>query len=263
MGDIGIFADRFQYVDFTESYMVSGLLMIVKEEKRDWKEIWVFMKTFSTTMWIILPLSHMFIISVVWFVRPESEGLKSGFGDMLWFAISVLFNANGKIIIIVIIIWVFETVAYEQQQIVINAYAGDEVDGALARLVLGPWLIVILVVSSCFSASLTSLMTVSGFAPSVVDIETLRQTNATVGCNFHSFIMRYLTNVLHIPPDNIKTLATIDDYPKAFDNGDIQAAFFITPHAKVFLARYRKGYTTAATFDLGGIGFVSLIHITL
>ncbi|XP_022961657.1 glutamate receptor 2.1-like isoform X2 [Cucurbita moschata] len=226
VGDIGIFADRFQYVDFTESYMVSGLLMIVKEEKRDWKEIWVFMKTFSTTMWIILPLSHMFIISVVWFVRPESEGLKSGFGDMLWFAISVLFNANG-----------------------------DEVDGALARLVLGPWLIVILVVSSCFSASLTSLMTVSGFAPSVVDIETLRQTNATVGCNFNSFIMRYLTNVLHIPPDNIKTLATIDDYPKAFDNGDIQAAFFITPHAKVFLARYRKGYTTAATFDLGGIGF--------
>ena len=97
VGDIGIFADRFQYVDFTESYMVSGLLMIVKEEKRNWKEIWVFMKTFTTTMWIILPLSHMFIISVVWFVRPESERLKSGFGDMLWFAISVVFNAHSKI----------------------------------------------------------------------------------------------------------------------------------------------------------------------
>ena len=104
------------------------------------------------------------------------------------------------------------------------------------------------------------MMTVSRFAPSVVDIETLRQTNATVGCNFHSFIMRYLNNVLQISPDNIKTLSSIDDYPKAFDNGEIQAAFFITPHAKVFLAKYCKGYTTAATFDLGGIGFVSLIN---
>lgn len=136
-------------------------------------------------------------------------------------------------------------------------FSGEQVNGGLARLVLGPWLFVILVVTSSFTASLTSMMTVSRFGPSVVDIETLRQTNASVGCNFHSFIMRYLTNVLHIPLDNIKTIVGIDDYPKAFDRGDIKAAFFITPHAKVFLAKYCKGYTTAATFDLGGIGFVS------
>lgn len=138
--------------------------------------------------------------------------------------------------------------------------AEKEVKGFLARLVLGTWLFVILVITSSFTASLTSMMTVSRFAPSVVDIETLRQTNATVGCNFHSFIIRYLNDVLHIPNANIKTLFGIDDYPKAFDNGDIQAAFFITPHAKVFLAKYCKGYTTAATYDLGGLGFVSLIN---
>ncbi|XP_038885765.1 glutamate receptor 2.1-like [Benincasa hispida] len=225
VGDIGIFADRFQYVDFTEPYLVSGLLMIVKEETKNWKEIWVFMKTFTTTMWIILPVSHLFIISVVWLVKEESEEL-SGFGEMLWFAITVIFYAQRK-----------------------------EVKGFLARLVLGTWLFVILVVTSSFTASLTSMMTVSRFAPSVVDIETLRQTNATVGCNYHSFIMRYLNDVLNISNANIMTLVGIDDYPKAFDNGEIQAAFFITPHAKVFLAKYCKGYTTAATFDLGGIGF--------
>lgn len=226
VGDIGIFADRFQYVDFTEPYLVSGLLMIVKEETNNWKEIWVFMKTFTTTMWLILPISHIFIISIVWLVKEESDQEASGFGEMLWFSITVIFYAQKK-----------------------------EVKGFLARLVLGTWLFVILVITSSFTASLTSMMTVSRFAPSVVDIETLRQTNATVGCNFHSFIIRYLNDVLHIPNANIKTLFGIDDYPKAFDNGDIQAAFFIPPHAKVFLAKYCKGYTTAATYDLGGLGF--------
>ena len=135
--------------------------------------------------------------------------------------------------------------------------AGKEVKGNLARLVLGTWLFVILVVTSSFTASLTSMMTVSRFAPSIVDVETLRQMNATVGCNYHSFIPRYLNDTLKIPRINIKNFVGIDDYPKAFDNGEIEAAFFITPHAKVFLARYCKGYITAATFNLGGIGFVS------
>ncbi|XP_034677472.1 glutamate receptor 2.8-like [Vitis riparia] len=38
--------------------------------------------------------------------------------------------------------------------------------------------------------------------------------------------------------------------------GDISAAFFVVPHAKVFLAKYCKGYTmTGPTFNLGGFCF--------
>ncbi|XP_008444629.1 glutamate receptor 2.1-like [Cucumis melo] len=227
VGDIGIYADRFQYVDFTEPYMMGGLVMIVKEETRNWKQIWIFMKTFTTPMWIILPIFHLVIMSVVWFVRDRNDrDLPPGIPEMLWFAVTVIFYAQRK-----------------------------EVKGNLARLVLGTWLFVILVVTSSFTASLTSMMTVSRFAPSVVDIETLRQMNATVGCNYHSFIPRYLNHTLKIPSENIKNFVGIDDYPKSFDNGEIEAAFFITPHSKVFLARYCKGYTIAATFNLGGIGF--------
>ena len=96
MGDIGIIADRFRYVDFTEPYLVSGLLMIVKEETKIWKEIWAFMRTFTTTMWIILPISHIFIISVVWLVKEDSSDDLSGFGEMLWFSITVVFYAQSK-----------------------------------------------------------------------------------------------------------------------------------------------------------------------
>uniref|UniRef100_A0A0A0LL99 Ionotropic glutamate receptor C-terminal domain-containing protein n=1 Tax=Cucumis sativus TaxID=3659 RepID=A0A0A0LL99_CUCSA len=129
VGDIGIFADRFKYVDFTEPYMMGGL--------------------------------------------DPKDGELSGVSEMIWFAVTVIFFAHMD--------------------------AGKEVKGNLARLVLGTWLFVILVVTSSFTASLTSMMTVSRFAPSVVDVETLRQMNATVGCNYHSFIPRYLNDTLKIP----------------------------------------------------------------
>jgi hypothetical protein len=116
----------------------------------------------------------------------------------------------------------------------------------------------ILIVSASFTAGLTSRMTVSQFKPSVLDIETLQRTNAPVGCNGNSFILRYLISVLNFKPENVKGVHSINDYPQAFERGDIQAAFFVGPHAKVFLAKYCKGYTaTGPTFNLGGLGFVS------
>lgn len=97
MGDIGIYADRFQYVDFTEPYMMGGLVMIVKEETRNWKQIWIFMKTFTTPMWIILPIFHLVIMSVVWFVRDRNDrDLPPGIPEMLWFAVTVIFYAQSK-----------------------------------------------------------------------------------------------------------------------------------------------------------------------
>lgn len=135
---------------------------------------------------------------------------------------------------------------------------GEPIRNSLSRFVLAPWLFVILIVSASFTASLTSKMTVARFKPSVNDIVTLQQTHATVACNGNSFIVRYLINVLKFKPENIRRIYSISEYPEAFGRGEITAAFFVLPHAKVFLAKYCKGYTIAGpTFSLGGFGFVS------
>ncbi|MBA0837005.1 hypothetical protein Goarm_009190 [Gossypium armourianum] len=78
------------------------------------------------------------------------------------------------------------------------------------------------------------MLTISHLQPSVSDIDTLLRTNASVGCNRNSFIVGYLINVLGFKPKNIRKIDSINDYPDAFRNGDIQAAFFVVPHAKVF-----------------------------
>ncbi|XP_020413098.1 glutamate receptor 2.1 [Prunus persica] len=127
-----------------------------------------------------------------------------------------------------------------------------------ARLLLAPWLLAIVVVTATFTASLSSMMTVSWVQPSVLDIETLKMTNATVGCNGNSFIVRYLINVLEFRPENIKGIASISDYPEAFERKDITAAFFVSPHAKVFLAKHCNAVftKTGSVYKPSGFGFV-------
>ncbi|KAI9120817.1 hypothetical protein K1719_007850 [Acacia pycnantha] len=101
------------------------------------------------------------------------------------------------------------------------------------------------------------MMTISQLEPSVLDIQTLQRTNAPVGCNENSSIVRYLIDMLKFKPKNIRKIDSISDYPTAFKNRDIEAAFFVAPHAKVFLAKYScAGFVKAGdTFNLGGFGF--------
>ena len=128
----------------------------------------------------------------------------------------------------------------------------------MSRLVLSTWFCVNVIVAACFTATLSSIMTVS----------TLQQpldrltNNDIVGCNGNSFIVRYLVNVLHYRPENIRNINSIDDYPEAFKKGEITVAFFVNPHASVFLAKYCHNYEKIGpTYKLGGFGFVSFTFI--
>ncbi|KAK8646601.1 hypothetical protein V6N13_120381 [Hibiscus sabdariffa] len=228
VGDTEIMAYRYQYAEFSQPYLESGLIMVVTVKPDESKERWMFLKTFTRRMWLITIAMHTFIGFVIWLIEhAENPDLKS-FGAMLWFSVTVLFFAQR-----------------------------EPLRSNLSRIVLAPWLLAILIISASFTASLTSMMTISRLQPSVADIETLLKTNATVGCNGNSFIVRYLISVLGFKPNNIRKIDSINDYPDAFTNGDIQAAFFVVPHAKVFLAKYCKGFTmTGPTFKLGGFGFV-------
>ncbi|KAF3620594.1 hypothetical protein FXO37_33192 [Capsicum annuum] len=59
-------------------------------------------------------------------------------------------------------------------------------------------------------------------------------------------------------------MSSINDYPKAFEKGEISVAFFVVPHAKVFLAKYCKGYTKLApVYKLGRFIFCIVIEDAL
>uniref|UniRef100_A0A9I9CZY0 Ionotropic glutamate receptor C-terminal domain-containing protein n=1 Tax=Cucumis melo TaxID=3656 RepID=A0A9I9CZY0_CUCME len=203
VGDIIILAHRYKYVDFTVSYLETEIVMVVEQKDDKWKKIWAFMEAFELTMWLLIPTMHLFISFVIWLIERQNNPELEGVGNMLWFSISIIFYMHR-----------------------------EPLKNGLARLVLGPWLFAILVVTASFTASLTSMMTISWFRPSVPDVETLKQMGYNVGCNTNSFICNYLVDTLEFDPTKIKKIDSIDEYPKAFKNGTIKAAFFISPHAK-------------------------------
>lgn len=95
-------------------------------------------------------------------------------------------------------------------------------------------------------------MTVSRFQQSL-DL----QSNDIVGCDGNSFIVHYLVNVLNFRPENIMQINSSEDYHEAFKKRKIAAAFFVSPHANVFLAKYCHSYEKIGrTHKLGGFGFV-------
>ncbi|XP_057470075.1 glutamate receptor 2.7-like [Actinidia eriantha] len=234
VGDTEIMADRYEYAEFSQPYLESGLIMVVPVKPDQTKEIWMFMKAFKMQMWVLMPSMHVLTAFVIWliergennpdFVHPHSSKIWT----VLCFSVTLLFFAQR-----------------------------ESIKSNLSRFVLASWLFVVLIVSACFTAVLASIITVSRLQPSVVDIEYLKSTNASVGCDGNSFIVRYLNNVLQFENQSIQHINTISDYPEAFRKGKIAAAFFVEPHAKVFLATYCEGYTMAGPkYRLGGFGFV-------
>ncbi|XP_055836107.1 glutamate receptor 2.9-like isoform X1 [Solanum dulcamara] len=233
VGDTDILADRYEYAEFSQPYIDSGLVMVVTERPRLKKHHFIVIKAFKLKLWIQLAVMSMSTGVVIWLNEyvndnPDFRGsFPQLIGSVLWFSVTVL--------------------SFSQR---------ESIKSNLSRLVLTTWLCVVVVVTACFTAVLSSIMTVPRLEPSLLNVDYLLRTNAPVGCNGNSFIVRYLVN-LQFKPGNIKKISSISDYPKAFGKGEISAAFFVAPHAKVFLAKYCRGYTKSGpVFKLGGFGFV-------
>ncbi|PIA57961.1 hypothetical protein AQUCO_00500116v1 [Aquilegia coerulea] len=236
VGDITILANRSNYVEFTQPYAESDLTMIVpvKKQERDW----LFTRPFTGNMWLVLGIVFMYTMFVVWFLEhrdnPEfNKGpWKNQLSTAMWFTFSTLFFAHK-----------------------------ESLRSNFTQVVMVAWLFVVFVVTSSYEASLTSMLTVQRLEPTVADIDTLRRSNATVGCDGDSFVMNYLEQVLLFNPNNIKDISSEYDYPKEFKSGRIQAAFLEQPYARVLLSVYGNDYQVAGpTYRLGGFGFVSHCH---
>ncbi|KAL5715903.1 hypothetical protein ACHQM5_017663 [Ranunculus cassubicifolius] len=226
VGDTEIMANRCRFAEFSQPYVESGLVMVVPTETLQSQSL-IFLKPFTRELWIAVALMSLFTGFVVW-IHEFNINPDFGLGTILWFPIFALFFL-------------------QREPLRSNS----------ARVVVATWLFVVLIVVSSYTAILTSMFTVSRLEPSVVDVELLKKTNAVVGCNGNSFIVKYLIDVVGFKNENVKRIDSIGDYPGAFVSRDIAAAFFVTLHAKVFLMKNCQGYTMAGpSYKLGGFGFV-------
>lgn len=233
VGDMTILANRSRIVEFTQPFAESGLSMITPVKSREAYKAWLFMKPFTMEMWVVTGVILIYTMFIVWILEhqnnPEFQGSwKDQLGTTLWFTFSSLFFAHK-----------------------------EKINSNITRVVVVVWLMVVFVLTSSYTASLSSMLTVQRLEPNVTDIEWLKVHKLNVGCDGDSFVRKYLEDVLDFKKDNIKNISSQYAYPNEFQKGTISAAFLELPYEKVFMNRYCKKYTASNPLSrFGGLGFV-------
>ncbi|RHN72027.1 putative periplasmic binding protein-like I [Medicago truncatula] len=231
VGDTAIIEERLRYVDFTLPYAESGLSMIVPLKTED--SAWMFMKPFTWELWLGTGAILIYTMCVVWYLErvpnPEFHGnWKLQLSTALWFTFSSLFFAHR-----------------------------ENMHSSLTRVVMVSWLFLVLILTSSYTASLSSMLTFKQLRADVTDIQRLKDNNKKVGCDGDSFVRTFLEKVKKFKPENIISVYEYK-YDDAFANNSIAAAFLEIPYEKVFIDEYCKKYTgSTPSIRFGGLGFVS------
>ncbi|KAL6524227.1 hypothetical protein OROMI_031322 [Orobanche minor] len=235
-GDVTILGNRSQYIDFTLPYTESGISMVVPIQDDKRKNTWLFVKPLTWELWLTTFGSIVFIGVLIWILEHR---INEDFRGPFWYQVGMIF-------------WfAFSTIVFSHKERVVSN---------LARFVLIIWLLVVLILTQSYTASLASMLTVQKLQPKLKDVSELIKTNENVGYMQGSFVLGFLKN-MKVDESRLKeftSMEQLDEFlSKGSKNGGIGAAFHEIPYIKLFLGKYGSKYTTAGPmYKANGFGFV-------
>ncbi|XP_031478832.1 glutamate receptor 2.7-like [Nymphaea colorata] len=235
VGDTTIIANRSKYVDFTLPYTESGVSMIVPVKPHK-KNAWVFLRPMTLQLWLATFASFLFTGVVVWALERWKGG--SEFQGPPTEQVGLVFY------------FIFSTMVFAHNQ---------RLAGNLSRLVIVVWVFVVLILTTSYTASLTSMLTVQQLQPSVTDIQTLIRNGDYIGYRNSSFVGQLLRR-LGVPASKIRPYTKPEDFLEAFSKGSrhggVAAIFDEIPYNRMFLGQHGDEYTTVGpTYKTGGLAF--------
>lgn len=234
VGDIAIVTNRTKIVDFSQPYTTTGLIIVapVKDSK---SSAWVFLKPFTVEMWCATAGSFVVIGIVIW---------------MLEHRINDHFRGPPKRQIVTMCLFSFSTLFKANQEATISP---------LSRLVMLVWLFLLLVITSSYTASLTSILTIQQLSSPIRGIDDLVASNLPIGYQVGSFAYDYLTQSLFIPRSRLVKLDTPEDYEKALrlgpKGGGVAAIIDELPYLELFLSKTKEFGMIGQPFTRSGWGF--------
>ncbi|KAL1810934.1 hypothetical protein ACET3Z_020999 [Daucus carota] len=234
VGDIAIVTNRTKVVDFTQPFAASGLVVVAPFKKLN-SGAWTFLRPFSPSLWGVTAAFFLFIGVVVWTlehrINDEFRGTpKTQLITVLWFSFSTLFFAHR-----------------------------ENTMSTLGRLVLITWLFVVLIVSSSYTASLTSILTVQQMYSPIKGIESLKKINQPIGYQVGSYARRYLVEEIGLNESMLKSLGTPEEYSAQLQlgpkNGGVAAVVDERPYVDLFMSSQCKFRVIGQEFTKAGWGF--------
>ncbi|XP_078181411.1 glutamate receptor 2.3-like [Carex rostrata] len=198
--DITITSSRSEKVSFTEPFIESGLTMIVPLKHKNAGLL--ITKPFHWKLWITFFILLISNFCAIWYLEKDFNAevgfngpWKEQLGTTFWIVGNTIFQNHG-----------------------------ERIGNNYTRVVIISWLLVVLIVSNCFTANLSSILVTEKLKP-VVDMSMVGSQNVT-------FINKYVENVLNFK--NIKKIKFLEEFPRAFENGTITAAIMESPYARIF-----------------------------
>lgn len=130
----------------------------------------------------------------------------------------------------------------------------------LSKFLMVIWVFAVLILTSSYTASLTSMLTVQKLKPAVTDVNDLIKNGDYVGHQEGSFVRDELLK-MKFHESKLRRYRTPAEYADALSkgsaNGGVAAVFDEVPYLKIFMSRYCDGYTMAGPVYKGtGFGFV-------
>ncbi|CAN7006672.1 unnamed protein product [Brassica rapa subsp. trilocularis] len=235
VGDITIVTNRTKFVDFTQPFMESGLVVVapVKGAKTS---PWSFLKPFTVEMWAVTGLLFLFVGAIIWILEHRFNEEFRGpprrqIITVFWFSFSTMFFSHRE-----------NTVS------------------TLGRFVLLIWLFVVLIINSSYTASLTSILTVQQLTSRIEGMDSLITSSEPIGVQDGTFAYKYLVNELNIAPSRIIPLKNEQDYLSALQlgprGGGVAAIVDELPYIKALLSNSNCEFRTVGQeFTRTGWGF--------
>ncbi|CAN8295511.1 unnamed protein product [Cochlearia groenlandica] len=236
VGDITIVTNRTRFVDFTQPFIESGLVVVapVKAAK---SSPWSFLKPFTIEMWAVTGAFFLLVGAIIWILEHR---------------FNQEFRGTPRRQIITIFWFSFSTMFFSHRENTVSA---------LGRLVLIIWLFVVLIINSSYTASLTSILTVQQLTSRIEGIDSLITSNEPIGVQDGTFARNYLINELNIHPSRIVPLRDEEHYLSALQRGPkaaggVAAIVDELPYIEVLLTNSNCKYRTVGQeFTRTGWGF--------
>ncbi|XP_027109513.2 glutamate receptor 1.2-like [Coffea arabica] len=225
VGDITIRTNRSMYVDFTLPFTELGTGTVARRGNSD---IWVFLKPLRANLWLTSAAFFVLMGLVVWTIEhPTNEEFQGSvayqIGTILWFGFSTLVYAHR-----------------------------EKLTSNLSRFVVIIWLFVVLILTSSYTATLSSMLTVRQ-----IQLVTARNY---VGIQYGSFLGGLLV-ASNLNFTGLHPYTSPEDYASALSGGSKSRGVTVIvdelPYIKIFLAKYGKDYAMVASqSNTAGWGFV-------
>ncbi|URE02645.1 hypothetical protein MUK42_22637 [Musa troglodytarum] len=234
IGDIAIVTSRSRNSDFTQPYICTGLVILAPIRSIK-SSAWVFLRPFTVGMWCVTGAFFFVIGVVIWLLehRVNSD-----------------FRGSPTRQCITMCLFSFSTPFQSQQ---------EEILSTLGRFVMMVWLFLLMVITSSYTASLTSFLTVQQLSSPIKGIDSLIASNEPIGYQEGSFARSYLVDGLNVRPSRLVSLGSPEAYKEALErgpkNGGVAAIVDELPYVELFVAKTSGFGIIGQSFTRNGWGF--------